>query len=279
MTRPRYLLALDQGTSSSRSIVFDSGGRIVAMAQREFRQIFPQTRLGRTRPDGNLVQPAWPRRRRRYAGAGIAAPTSPGSASPTSAKPRVVWNRRTASRCATPSSGRTGAPPRRAQGLLKKRGSPNMVRERTGLVIDAYFSGTKLAWILDNIARRPRRRRSRRARLRHRRQLAAWQLTGGAVHATDVSNASRTMLFDIHRNQWDDELLAMLDIPRAVSCPRCIPPATASANPCRPVRRTRIMPSAASPATSRPHCSARPASPRPGQEHLRHRLLHADAHR
>jgi glycerol kinase len=133
-----------------------------------------------------------------------------------------------------------------------------MVRDRTGLVIDAYFSGTKLAWILDNT---PGAREAA-----GRGELAfgtvdswlTWQLTGGAVHATDVSNASRTMLFDIHRNRWDEELLALLDIPREV-LPPSTRPATFMATP-GPTCSAHPSPSAASPATSRPRCSARPAS-------------------
>ncbi len=214
MNRPRFLLALDQGTSSSRSIVFDTKGRIVTMAQRELRQIFPQ--------------PGWVEHdpREIWAGqlstaqealnkAGIRAADVAAIGITNQRETTLVWNRssgealcnaivwqdrRTESTCAA----------------LRQRGFETLVRERTGLVVDAYFSGTKLKWILDNV---PGAREAA-----GRGELAfgtvdswlAWQLTGGAVHATDVSNASRTMLFDIHRNQWDEDLLAMLDIPREV---------------------------------------------------------------
>ena len=214
MNHPRFLLALDQGTSSSRSIVFDTQGRIVAMAQRELRQIFPR--------------PGWVEHdpREIWAGqlataqealnkAGIRAADVAAIGITNQRETSLVWNRssgeplcnaivwqdrRTESTCAA----------------LRQRGFETLVRDRTGLVIDAYFSGTKLKWILDNI---PGARAAA-----GRGELAfgtvdcwlAWQLTGGAVHATDVSNASRTMLFDIHRNRWDDDLLAMLDIPREV---------------------------------------------------------------
>ncbi len=214
MAHPRYLLALDQGTSSSRSIVFDTQGRVVAMAQREFRQIFPQP--GWVEHDPQEIwasQLATARETLGKAGIGAAEVAAVGITnqrettlvwSRSTGEPlcnAIVWqDRRTEPDCAT----------------LRQRGCEALVRDRTGLVIDAYFSGTKLKWILDKL---PGARAAAK-----RGELAfgtvdtwlTWQLTGGAVHATDVSNASRTMLFDIHRNQWDDEMLALLDIPHEV---------------------------------------------------------------
>jgi glycerol kinase len=214
MTRPRFLLALDQGTSSSRSIVFDAQGRIVALAQREFRQIFPRPGWVEHDPQeiwtSQLATAQEALRTAGIAGADVAAIGITNQRETT-----LLWNRR------------TGAPlcnaivwqDRRTEPdcvALRESGREALVRARTGLVIDAYFSGTKLKWILDH---HPGTRDAAR-----RGELAfgtvdtwlLWQLTGGAVHATDVSNASRTLLFDIHRNRWDDELLAMLDIPREV---------------------------------------------------------------
>ena len=214
MNRPRFLLALDQGTSSSRSILFDTQGRMTAMAQREFRQIFPQP--GRVEHDPREIwasQLATAQEVMNKAGIGAADVASLGITNQR--ETTLVWNRSTGE----PLCNAIVWQDRRTEPTcagLRERGFETMAREKTGLVIDAYFSGTKLKWILDNI---PGARDAAR-----RGELAfgtvdcwlTWQLTGGAVHATDVSNASRTMLFDIHRNQWDDELLAMLDIPREV---------------------------------------------------------------
>ncbi|MDP1613863.1 MAG: glycerol kinase GlpK [Sulfuritalea sp.] len=214
MNRPRFLLALDQGTSSSRSIVFDAHGQIVAMAQREFRQIFPQP--GWVEHDPREI---WSSQlataQEALAKAGIRAAEVAGIGITNQRETTIVWNRRTGE----PLGNAIVWQDRRTEptcAALRERGFGDMVRERTGLVIDAYFSGTKLKWLLDKV---PGARDAA-----GRGELAfgtvdswlTWQLTGGAVHATDVSNASRTMLFNIHRNQWDDELLAMLDIPREV---------------------------------------------------------------
>ena len=214
MNRPRFLLALDQGTSSSRSIVFDTRGRIVAVAQREFRQIFPQPGWVEHDP-----QEIWASQlataREALAKAGIGAAEVAAIGITNQRETTLVWNRRSGETLgnAIVWQDRRTEP---ACAALRERGCEAMVRDKTGLVIDAYFSGTKLKWILDNA---PGARTAAR-----RGELAfgtidtwlAWQLTGGAVHATDVSNASRTLLFNIHRNAWDDELLELLDIPREV---------------------------------------------------------------
>ena len=214
MNHPGFLLALDQGTSSSRSIVFDTRGRIVAMAQREFRQIFPQP--GWVEHDPREIwssQLATAQEALHKAGIGAAEVAAIGITNQrettlvwkrSSGEPlcnAIVWqDRRTEPACAE----------------LRQRGLETLVRDRTGLIIDAYFSGTKLKWILDNVP--GARDAARRGELAFGTvdSWLTWQLTGGAVHATDVSNASRTMLFDIHRNQWDDDLLGLLDIPRQV---------------------------------------------------------------
>ena len=214
MNSPRFLLALDQGTSSSRSIVFDTQGRIVSVAQREFRQIFPQP--GWVEHDPQEIwtsQLATAQEALAKAGIGPAEVAAIGITNQR--ETTLVWDRRSGETLgnAIVWQDRRTEP---ACAALRERGCETMVRDKTGLVIDAYFSGTKLKWILDNAPG---------ARMAARRgELAfgtidtwlAWQLTGGAVHATDVSNASRTLLFNIHRNAWDDELLELLDIPREV---------------------------------------------------------------
>jgi glycerol kinase len=214
MNRPRYLLALDQGTSSSRSIVFDTQGRIVSIAQREFRQIFP--RPGWVEHDPQEIwasQLATAREALRTANITAADVAAIGITNQR--ETTLLWNRRTGEALcnAIVWQDRRTEPDCAA---LRESGHEALVRDRTGLVVDAYFSGTKLKWILDC---HPGARDAA-----GRGELAfgtvdtwlLWQLTGGAVHATDVSNAARTLLFDIHRNRWDDELLAMLDIPRQV---------------------------------------------------------------
>ncbi len=214
MNHPRFLLALDQGTSSSRSIVFDTQGRVVAMAQREFRQIFPQPGWVEHDP-----QEIWASQlataREALSKAGIDAIEVAAIGITNQRETTLLWNRRTGE----PLCNAIVWQDRRTEPAcaeLRARGCETLVREKTGLVIDAYFSGTKLKWILDKL---PGARAAAK-----RGELAfgtvdtwlAWQLTGGTVHATDVSNASRTLLFDIHRNRWDDELLALLDVPREV---------------------------------------------------------------
>jgi glycerol kinase len=214
LNRTHYLLALDQGTSSSRSIIFDAAGQIVAMAQREFRQLFP--RPGWVEHDPmEIWQTQLATAREAIANAGVRAAAIAAVGITNQRETTVVWNRKSGEPLTNAivwQDRRTAA----ACAALAGCGLTDRVRERTGLVIDAYFSATKLAWILDHV---PGARAAA-----GRGELAfgtidswlLWQLTGGAIHATDVSNASRTMLFDIHRNRWDDELLALFDIPRAV---------------------------------------------------------------
>ena len=214
LSRNRYLLALDQGTSSSRSIVFDPDGQIVAMAQREFRQLFPQPGWVEHDPL-EIWHTQLATAREAIAKAGVPATAIAAIGITNQRETTVVWNRSTGEPLANAivwQDRRTAA----ACAELARRGLEDKVRERTGLVIDAYFSATKLAWILDHVA-------GARAAA-DRGELAfgtidswlLWQLTGGTVHATDVSNASRTMLFDIHLSRWDDELLAALEIPHEV---------------------------------------------------------------
>jgi glycerol kinase len=209
-----HLLALDQGTSSSRSIVFDDGGRIVAMAQREFRQIYPQP--GWVEHDPKEI---WATQlataQEALAKAGIRAEELASIGITNQRETTVVWNRSTGE----PIHNAIVWQDRRAEptcAALRARGLEAVFRDKTGLIIDAYFSGTKLKWVLDNVAD------ARSAAMRGELAFGTidswlmWQLTNGAVHATDVSNASRTLLFDVRRNEWDDELLALLDIPREV---------------------------------------------------------------
>ncbi|OGB43803.1 MAG: glycerol kinase, partial [Burkholderiales bacterium RIFCSPHIGHO2_12_FULL_67_38] len=206
-----YLLALDQGTSSSRSIVFDRDGHVVAMAQREFRQIYPQPGWVEHDPR-DLWTTQLETAREALAQAGLKASDIRAVGITNQRETTLLWNRR------------TGAPvynaivwqDRRAEAAcaeLRERGLSDTVLQKTGLRIDAYFSGTKLQWMLDNVP--GARAQAERGELAFGTvdSWLIWQLTGGARHVTDISNASRTMLFNVHSQRWDDELLALLDIP------------------------------------------------------------------
>jgi glycerol kinase len=216
----RYLLALDQGTSSSRSIVFDTAGHIVAMAQREFRQIYP--RPGWVEHD---PQEIWATQlataQEALAQAHISAKDIISMGITNQRETTVVWHRATGQ----PIHPAIVWQDRRSETLcaqLREQGHEGRVQRKTGLLMDAYFSGTKLQWILDNV---PGARE-----LAQRGELAfgtvdSWlmfKLTSGHAHLTDVSNASRTMLFNIHTNQWDDELLDLLNIPPSLM-PQVLP--------------------------------------------------------
>lgn len=215
-----YLLALDQGTSSSRSIVFDAEGRLVAMAQRELRQIYPQP--GWVEHDAlEIWQSQQATAREALARAGLKPADLAGVGLSNQRETTVLWRRDTGQ----PIANAIVWQDRRTEPFcaeLRERGLEDLVRRKTGLVIDAYFSATKLRWLLDHVP--GAREQAERGELAFGTidSWLLWQLTAGRVHATDVSNAARTMLFDIHANGWDDELLQALDIPRAL-LPRVYP--------------------------------------------------------
>lgn len=210
----KYILALDQGTTSSRAIVFDAQGAIVASAQQEFRQIFPQP--GWVEHDADEI---WASQANVAAEAlrkaGLTATDIAAIGITNQRETTVVWDRAT---------GRPICPAivwqdRRTAGTcdrLKKAGHAPAIRRKTGLVIDAYFSGTKLQWILQHVPGAKARARRGELAFGTIDSWLVWNLTGGRVHVTDVSNASRTMLFNLRTCTWDDDLLRLLDIPRAV---------------------------------------------------------------
>ncbi len=206
-----YLLALDQGTSSSRSIVFDALGQIVAMAQRELPQIFPQP--GWVEHDAMTIwRDQLATAREAIAKAGIAATDIAAIGITNQRETTVVWNRKTG----LPIHHAIVWQDRRAEPTcvqLRELGLASTIQQKTGLLVDAYFSGTKLKWLLDNVPHA--REQANRGELAFGTidSWLIWQLTNGSVHATDVSNASRTMLFNVHTNQWDAELLTAMDIP------------------------------------------------------------------
>ena len=209
-----YLLALDQGTSSSRSIVFDRSGRIVAIAQQELTQIYPQPGWVEHDPR-EIWRSQLATARQALDTAGLQARDIHAIGITNQRETTLLWNRATGE----PLHNAIVWQDRRAEPMcarLRDEGLSDTIRDKTGLVIDAYFSGTKLRWLLDHV---PGARAAA-----ERGELAfgtvdswlMWQLTGGKVHATDVSNASRTMLFNVHRNAWDADLLKLLDIPASL---------------------------------------------------------------
>ena len=210
----RYVLALDQGTTSSRAIVFDRQGRVVAQAQQEFPQSYPQPGWVEHDPFD-----LWETTRRTAIAAVGDANLAPGDiaaigltnqrettlmwdrATGKPIAPAIVWqDRRTAPLCEA----------------MRARGHEPLFRRKTGLLLDPYFSGTKIRWLLDHV--RGARRRAEKGELAFGTvdSWLIWQLTGGRIHATDATNASRTLLFNIHSGSWDDELLKKLGVPRAL---------------------------------------------------------------
>jgi len=206
-----HLLALDQGTSSSRAIVFHRDGRPVAVAQREFRQLFPQPGWVEHDPE-EIWATQLAVAREALAQAGLQAGDMAAIGIANQRETTVVWNRRTG----LPIANAIVWQDRRTEPLcaqLREQGLTELVQRDTGLVIDPYFSGTKLRWLLDHMP-------GARLAAAHG-ELAfgtidswlLWKLTGGHAHATDVSNASRTMLYDIRHGVWDHELLKALHVP------------------------------------------------------------------
>jgi glycerol kinase len=214
MAQKDHLLALDQGTSSSRAIVFHRDGRIVAMAQREFRQIYPQP--GWVEHDANEI---WATQqavalealfKAKLTAADIAAVGITNQRETT-----VLWHRRTGA----PVANAIVWQDRRTAAFceqLRAHGLEESVQRATGLRIDPYFSGTKLRWLLDHVPNAHVMAAQGELAFGTVDSWLLWKLTGGRVHATDVSNASRTMLFDIRHNRWDPELLKALHVPDSV---------------------------------------------------------------
>jgi glycerol kinase len=209
-----YVLALDQGTSSSRSIVFDQRGEPVASAQREFTQHFPQP--GWVEHDAlEIWRTQLATAQEVLAQAGLAAHELAAIGITNQRETTVLWDRATGE----PVHRAIVWQCRRSEPLcarLREAGHAERIRALTGLVVDAYFSATKLAWLLEHVPGARARAEAGELAFGTIDSWLLWRLTGGRVHATDVSNASRTMLFDIHRGSWSDELLALLRIPRAV---------------------------------------------------------------
>ncbi|MFP5465081.1 MAG: glycerol kinase GlpK [Gammaproteobacteria bacterium] len=209
-----YLLALDQGTTSSRAALFDTQGGLVAIAQEEFTQHYP--RPGWVEHDPELIwQSQLDTAREVLAKADVRADQVLALGIANQRETVVLWERATGRPVANAivwQDRRTAA----ACEALKAQGLETLFRQRTGLLLDPYFSGTKLAWLLDNVP--GARERAERGELAFGTvdSFLIWRLTAGRAHVTDVTNASRTLLFDIHHRRWDDELLGHLGVPRAL---------------------------------------------------------------
>jgi len=210
----KYILALDQGTTSSRAIIFDHNGKVISVAQQEFTQIYPKPGWVEHNPEEiltsqiNVAKQAIEKANinpKDIAAIGITNQRETTVVwEKDTGKPvynAIVWQcRRTAPICDE----------------LKREGLENIIKEKTGLVIDAYFSGTKIKWILDNVPGVREKAEKGKVLFGNIDTWLIWNLTKGKVHVTDYSNASRTMIFNIHKLDWDEDILKHLQIPRAI---------------------------------------------------------------
>ena len=208
------ILALDQGTTSSRAIVFDEAGQVLGSAQQELTQIYPQS--GWVEQDAEEI---WSTQletaRAALAQAGLSAGSIAAIGITNQRETTVVWERATG----RPIANAIVWQDRRTAGLceqLRVQGLEALFTGRTGLLLDAYFSGTKVRWLLDHVEGARARADKGALAFGTVDTWLIWKLTGGRVHATDVSNASRTLMFNIHTRDWDDKLLGLLRVPRAL---------------------------------------------------------------
>ena len=210
----QYILSFDQGTTSSRAIVFDKAGAIVSTAQKEFRQIFPKP--GWVEHDANEI---WSTQMgvaaEAITKAGLSIQNIAAIGITNQRETTVVWDKKTG----IPVYNAIVWQDRRTADYcdqLKAAGHAESIQEKTGLIVDAYFSATKVKWILDNVAGARARAENGELLMGTIDAWLVWKLTNGQVHVTDVSNASRTMLYNIHSLQWDQDLLERFDIPAAM---------------------------------------------------------------
>ncbi len=210
----QYILALDQGTTSSRAILFDHDGAIKSVAQREFEQIFPQPGWVEHDP-----QEIWTSQVSVAVEALTRAGVHPRDVAAigitNQRETAIVWDRESG----TPVYNAIVWQDRRTAAFcdqLKAAGHEPMIQQRTGLLIDSYFSGSKITWILDNVAGARQLAEAGRLAFGTVDSWLVWKLTAGRSHLTDVSNASRTMLFNIHSGGWDEELLRLLRVPASL---------------------------------------------------------------
>ena len=201
----QYILALDQGTTSSRSMIFDHAGNIVATAQKEFKQIYPRSGWVEHDPD-EIWSTQYGTFAEVVAKAGITLRQVAGIGITNQRETTVVWDRKTGK----PVYNAIVWQDRRTAAYcdeLKAARLSEFIQEKTGLVIDAYFSATKLKWILDNVSGAREKAEKGELAFGTIDTWLIWKFSGGELHVTDVSNASRTMLLNINTGEWDDELL------------------------------------------------------------------------
>lgn len=211
---PNHILALDQGTTSSRAIVFDASGKPIATAQKEFEQIFPKP--GLVEHDANEI---WKTQlevaRRAMEKAGLEAPDIAGIGITNQRETAVIWDRESGE----PIGNAIVWQDRRTAEFckqLEEDGHAERIQEITGLVIDAYFSGSKVRWMLDHIDGAREKAEAGNLAFGTIDSWLVWNLTGGKLHITDATNASRTLLCDIDTVDWSDEMLELLDVPRSI---------------------------------------------------------------
>ena len=210
----KYVMALDAGTTSNRAIVFDHSGKIVSVAQREFRQYYPQP--GWVEHDAlEIWETQLAVARESLEKAGLTAADIAGIGITNQRETTVVWNRKTGQ----PIMHAIVWQCRRTSGIcdaLKTKGLSDTIRQKTGLLPDAYFSGTKILWMLENVPGAREAAETGELLFGTIDTWLIWKLTGGRVHATDYSNSSRTMLFNLHTLEWDEDILKELMIPRSM---------------------------------------------------------------
>ncbi|HEO2905781.1 TPA: glycerol kinase GlpK [Streptococcus agalactiae] len=210
----KYIMAIDQGTTSSRAIIFNKKGEKIASSQKEFPQIFPQA--GWVEHNANQI---WNSVQSVIAGAFIESSIKPGQIEAigitNQRETTVVWDKKTGLPIynAIVWQSRQTAP---IADQLKQEGHTNMIHEKTGLVIDAYFSATKVRWILDHVPGAQERAEKGELLFGTIDTWLVWKLTDGLIHVTDYSNVARTMLYNIKELKWDDEILELLNIPKAM---------------------------------------------------------------
>ena len=217
---PTHVLALDQGTTSSRAIVFDHAGRAVSMDQKEFRQILPRPGEVEHDPE-DIWQTQLQVAQNALASAQISAKDVAAIGVTNQRETTVLWERSTG----RPVGNAIVWQSRVSSGIcdhMKANGLESIIREKTGLVLDAYFSGTKIKHLLDADPDIRRKAESGEILFGTVDSFLLWRLSDGQIHVTDYSNASRTLLFNIHTLQWDDELLRLMDVPRAM-LPEVVP--------------------------------------------------------
>lgn len=208
-----YVLAFDQGTTSSRSMIFDREGSVVAIVQKEFEQIYPQSGWVEHDPE-EIWRSQFETAESAMAKAGLTSVDIAAVGITNQRETTIIWDRRTG----RPINNAIVWQDRRTSEFCNelRRGSGDLIRQKTGLEVDAYFSASKIKWLLDNIDGARKQAEAGELAFGTVDSWLIWKLSDGKIHATDVSNASRTMLFNINSSTWDDELLELFGVPRAL---------------------------------------------------------------